>query len=103
MKDGAEHTLEITFGGKTEQFTFISDSRAEFASKLNDFCLSHHNNGMYSAELVELDTDKPANDTSDIKDGDSYRNRIIVNAFFSPQFNNIAIKMVQKISKLNAQ
>ena len=38
------------------------------------------------AELVELDTDLPAVDTRDVKDGDSHRNRIIENALCKKSF-----------------
>ena len=79
MNDGAEHTLKIKLHGviNPNQFTFTAVSRLEFVNKLNAWFLA--NNTDYSAELVELDTDLPATDTSDDKNGDSYRNRIIIN------------------------
>ena len=82
MNDGAEHTLKIKLHGviNPNQFTFTAVSRLEFVNKLNAWFLA--NNTDYSAELVELDTDLPATDTSDDKDVDSYRNRVIVNARF---------------------
>ena len=95
MNDGAEHTLQITLKGKvnSNSFTFTSRSRLEFVNKLNAWFLANDNN--YSAELVELDTDLPAIDTSDVKDGDSYRNRIIVNARFTANsWNTINIEKI---------
>ena len=82
MNDGAEHTLKIKLHGviNPNQFTFTAVSRLEFVNKLNAWFLA--NNTDYSVELVELDTDLPATDTSDDKDVDSYRNRVIVNARF---------------------
>ena len=82
MNDGAEHTLQIKLNNKVNPnpFTFTAESRLEFVNKLNTWFLA--NNTDYSAELVELDTDLPATDTSDDKDVDSYRNRVIVNARF---------------------
>ena len=83
MNDGAEHTLQITLNGKVNSnpFVYTASTRAEFVEKLNTWFLA--NDTTYSVELVELDTDKPAVDTSDVKDEDSYRNRIIVNASFN--------------------
>ena len=83
MNDGAEHTLKITLSGKVNSnlFTFTSRSRLDFVNKLNAWFLANNTN--YSAELVELNTDLPAVDTTDDKDGDSYRNRVIVNARFT--------------------
>ncbi len=80
MNDGVEHTWTIKPDGHSNpnKFIFTSSSRAEFVEQLNTWFLV--NNTKYSAELVELYTDLPATDTSDTKDGDSYRNRIIVNA-----------------------
>ena len=80
MNDGAEHTLKITLNRQvnSNSFTFTSTSRLEFVNKLNAWFLANDTN--YSAELVELNTDLPAVYTSDVKDGDSYRNRIVVNA-----------------------
>ena len=83
MNDGAEHTLKITLN-KVENPTPLvltsadTTSRKAFVDKLNTWFLANNTN--YSAELVELNTDLPATDTSDDKDGDSYRNRIIVNS-----------------------
>ena len=87
MNDGAEHTLQIKLNNKVNPnpFTFTAESRLEFVNKLNTWFLA--NNTDYSAELVELDTDLPATDTSDDKDGDSYRNRVIVNARFTSIWN----------------
>ena len=88
MNDGAEHTLQITLNGKVNSnpFVYTASTRAEFVEKLNTWFLANDTN--YSAELVELDTDKPAVDTSDVKDGDSYRNRIVVNARFTKNNSN---------------
>ena len=87
MNDGAEHTLQIKLNNKVNPnpFTFTAESRLEFVNKLNTWFLA--NNTDYSAELVELDTDLPATDTSDDKDGDSYLNRVIVNARFTSIWN----------------
>ena len=93
MNDGAEHTLKITLNRQVNSnlFTFTSRSRLEFVNKLNAWFLANDKN--YSAELVELNTDLPATDTSDIKDGDSYRNRVIVNARFTKNaWNTINIE-----------
>ena len=95
MNDGAEHTLKITLHStvNSNRFTFTSSSRLEFVNKLNAWFLANDTN--YSAELVELNTDLPATDTSDIKDGDSYRNRVIVNARFTTNsWNTIFIKEI---------
>ena len=72
MNDGAEHTLKIMLNYELNPntFTFTAVSRLEFVNKLNAWFLANDTN--YSAELVELDTDLPATDTSDDKDGDSY-------------------------------
>ena len=88
MNDGAEHTLQITLNGKVNSnpFVYTASTRAEFVEKLNTWFLA--NDTTYSVELVELDTDKPAVDTSDVKDGDSYRNRIVVNARFTKNNSN---------------
>ena len=85
MNDGTEHSLTIKLGYTVNDnpFIYTASTRAEFVEKLNAWLLANDTN--YSAELVELDTDKPTVDTSDTKDGDSYRNRIIVNA--SPTLN----------------
>ena len=93
MNDGVEHTLQITLNRKVNSnlFTFTSTSRLEFVNKLNAWFLANDKN--YSAELVELNTDLPAVDTTDDKDGDSYRNRVIVNARFTKDaWNTINIK-----------
>ena len=93
MNDGAEHTLKITLSGKVNSnlFTFTSRSRLDFVNKLNAWFLANNTN--YSAELVELNTDLPAVDTTDNKDGDSYRNRVIVNARFTKNdWNTINIE-----------
>ena len=94
MNDGAEHTLQITLNGKVNSnpFVYTASTRAEFVEKLNTWFLANNTN--YSAELVELNTDLPAVDTSDIKDGNSYRNRIIVNARFIGSWNTINIKRI---------
>ncbi len=57
-------------------------SRQDFVDALNDW-FTDNNLNYFSSELVELDTDLPASDTSDEKDGDNYRNRIIVNNEFT--------------------
>ena len=87
MNDGAEHTLQIKLNNKVNPnpFTFTAVYRLEFVNKLNAWFLTNDTN--YSAELVELDTDLPATDTNDDKDGDSYRNRVIVNARFTSSWN----------------
>ena len=93
MNDGVEHTLQITLNRKVNSnlFTFTSTSRLEFVNKLNAWFLANDKN--YSAELVELNTDLPAVDTTDDKDGDSYRNRVIVNARFTKDaWNTINIE-----------
>ena len=94
MNDGAKHTLQITLNGKVNSnpFVYTASTRAEFVEKLNTWFLANNTN--YSAELVELNTDLPAVDTSDIKDGNSYRNRIIVNARFIGSWNTINIKRI---------
>ena len=81
MNDGAEHTLNITIKGSIHPNPLIltsvdTTSRQAFVTKLNAWFLA--NDPTYSAEIVELDTDLPASDTSDTKDGNSYRNRVIV-------------------------
>ena len=86
MTDGNEHTLKITLNGVENPTSLVlttadTTSRKAFVNKLNTWFLD--NDTDYSAELVELYTDLPATDTSDTKDGDSYRNRIIVNARFT--------------------
>ena len=83
MNDGKAHYVFITLNGKTYSKTLRltttdTASRQAFVAKLNAWFLA--NDPTYSAELVELDTDLPASDTSDTKDGNSYRNRVIVNA-----------------------
>ena len=82
MNDDAEHSLNITLSGVEDHnpFVYTASTRAEFVEKLNAWLLANNTN--YSVELVELDTDKPAVDTSDVKDGDSYRNRIVVNVSY---------------------
>ena len=86
MNDGAEHTLKITLNGVENPTSLVltsadTTSRKAFVDKLNAWFLANDKN--YSAELVELNTDLPAVDTTDDKDGDSYRNRVIVNARFT--------------------
>ena len=83
MNDGVGHTCTITLNGvvNPKRFLFMASSRAEFVDQLNTWFVE--NDPDYSAELVELNTDLPATNTSDTKDGDSYRNRIIVNALFT--------------------
>ena len=81
MNDGAEHTLRIKLGRSYHSNPLVltaadTASRKAFVDKLNKWFLV--NSADCSAELVELDTDLPAVDTSDVKDGDSYRNRVIV-------------------------
>ena len=81
MNDGAEHTLRIRLGRSYHSNPLVltaadTVSRKAFVDKLNKWFLV--NSPDCSAELVELDTDLPAVDTSDVKDGDSYRNRVIV-------------------------
>ena len=96
MNDGAEHTLKIKLNGVENPTSLVltsadTASRKAFVDKLNAWFLTNDKN--YSAELVELNTDLPATDTSDIKDGDSYRNRVIVNARFTKNaWNTINIK-----------
>ncbi len=84
MNDGVEHSLNITWNGTviSNPFVYTSSSRKEFVDKLNQWFRENNPGGWreLSAELVELDTDLPATDTSDTKDGNSYRNRVIVNA-----------------------
>ena len=95
MNDGAEHTLQITLNGtvNSNPFVYKASTRAEFVEKLNAWFLTNNTN--YSAELVELDTDLPAVDTTDDKDGDSYRNRVIVNARFTKAaWNTINIGVI---------
>lgn len=93
MNDNTEHTLQITLNNKLNPnpFTFKASSRLEFVNQLNNWFKNTAKDNNYSAELVELDTDKPANDTSDEKDGSSYRNRIIVNAKFTSGWNTVGI------------
>ena len=97
MNDGAEHTCTIQINGWSlpNKFVFTASSRAEFVDKLNTWFLG--NSSKYSAELVELDTDLPAIDTSDTKDGDSYRNRIIINARIDDQDRSFPIFTIEEI------
>lgn len=86
MNDGAAHSLIITLNGVSNPNRLLltsadTASRKAFVDKLNEWFLANDRN--YSAELVELNTDLPAVDKSDDKDGDSYRNRVIVNARFT--------------------
>ena len=93
MNDGAEHSLKITLNDveNPNPFVYTASTRAEFVEKLNAWFLANDKN--YSAELVELNTDLPAVDTTDDKDGDSYRNRVIVNARFTENaWNTINIE-----------
>ena len=96
MNDGAEHTLKITLNGVENPTSLVltsadTASRKAFVNKLNAWFLANDKN--YSAELVELNTDLPAVDTTDDKDGDSYRNRVIVNARFTKDaWNTINIE-----------
>lgn len=95
MNDGAEHTLKITLNGVENPTSLVltsadTTSRKAFVDKLNAWFLANDKN--YSAELVELNTDLPAVDTTDDKDGDSYRNRVIVNARFIDAWNTINIE-----------
>ena len=96
MNDGAEHTLKITLNGVENPTSLVltsadTASRKAFVNKLNAWFLANDKN--YSAELVELNTDLPAVDTTDDKDGDSYRNRVIVNARFTESnWNTINIE-----------
>ncbi len=96
MNDGAEHTLKITLNGVENPTSLVltsadTTSRKAFVNKLNAWFLANDKN--YSAELVELNTDLPAVDTTDDKDGDSYRNRVIVNArFTTTAWNTINIE-----------
>ena len=96
MNDGAEHTLKITLNGVENPTSLVLTSadttcRKAFVDKLNAWFLANDKN--YSAELVELNTDLPAVDTTDEKDGDSYRNRVIVNArFTTTAWNTINIE-----------
>lgn len=96
MNDGAEHTLKITLNGVENPTSLVltsadTTSRKAFVDKLNAWFLANDKN--YSAELVELNTDLPAVDTTDDKDGDSYRNRVIVNARFTESnWNTINIE-----------
>ena len=92
MNDGVGHTCTITLNGvvNPKRFLFMASSRAEFVEQLNTWFLD--NDTDYSAELVELDTDLPAADTSDTKDGNRYRNRIIVNARFTSGWKPINIE-----------
>ena len=96
MNDGAEHTLKITLDRVENPTSLVltsadTTSRKAFVDKLNAWFLANDKN--YSAELVELNTDLPAVDTTDDKDGDSYRNRVIVNARFTKNvWNTINIE-----------
>ena len=102
MNDGAEHTLQIKLNNKVNPnpFTFTAESRLEFVNKLNTWFLA--NNTDYSAELVELDTDLPATDTSDDKDGDSYRNRVIVNGSFISFWGEFSMTDVDTNKKITS-
>ena len=82
MNDGIEHTFTITVNGIQNPHKLVSKaiSRSAFVFNLNTWFSSYESN--YRAELVELNTDEPAKDISDIKDGNSYRNRIVINAKF---------------------
>ena len=84
-----DQIVNITINGKVQSpaFSFVDvSSRQNFVDELNkwfrDKAKSDQWFSRYSAELVELDTDLPATDTSDDKDGDSYRNRVIINLPF---------------------
>ena len=102
MNDGVEHTLKIKLKGTVNPnpFTFTAVSRLEFVNKLNAWFLA--NNTDYSAELVELDTDLPATDTSDDKDGDSYRNRVIVNGSFISFWGEFSMTDVDTNKKITS-
>ena len=83
MNDGAEHNLNITIKGSIHPNPLIltsvdTASRQAFVAKLNAWFLA--NDPTYSVELVELDTDLPAVDTSDTENENGYINRIILNA-----------------------
>ncbi len=111
------YVLQITLNNvqNDNKFTFTSAAqnniyaRREFVEQLNDWFLANNTN--YSAELVKLDTDEPANDESDIKDGNSYRNRIIINARFTKntwnhiKFDNFVTKveLINSSKKLNTK
>ena len=84
--DGAAHTLRITLNEGSSYILALTSadttSRKAFVNKLNKFFLEKDKTN-YSAELVALNTDLPALDTTDNKNEGHYRNRVIVNARFT--------------------
>lgn len=92
MNNGNTYSVTISLNDTVNpnSFVFNSSSRNDFVNQLQQWFLA--NATSYSAELVELDTDLPAVDTSDTKDGDNYRNRIIINAVFTESWNNFYIE-----------
>ena len=96
--DGAAHNLGITLDDNFSYPLVLTSadttSRKAFVNKLNKFFLEHRKTN-YSAELVELNTDRPARDTTDNKDEGGYRNRVIVNACFTTTaWNPITISKI---------
>lgn len=91
MNDGATHTLKLVLNDVENPKLLVltekdTTSRKAFVDALNTWFFE--NNINYSAELVELNTDLPAVDTTDQPDkGGHYRNRIIVNARFNIHTN----------------
>ena len=83
--DGTAHTLRITLNEGSSYLLDLTSadttSRKAFVDKLNAWFLANDKN--YSAELVELNTDLPARNTTDNKNEDGYCNRVIVNARFT--------------------
>ena len=103
MNDGVEHSLKIStsYNKAGDTFVFTSNSREEFVSKLNAWFSSKdtNNQNLYSAQLVELDSDKSAVDKSDNKDNEgNYRNRIVVNIKFSEDDGDWAYFNIDKLS-----
>ena len=119
MTDGAEHTLQVPLCGYVIDNPLIltakdTTSRKAFVDKLNNWFLANANNCTikgtnillnFSAELVELNNDLPAVDTTDTKDGNSYRNRIIVNSRFhsSQGWMTFKIEEIGSGTKSNAK
>ena len=107
MNDGAAHSLTVNLNGtaKANKLNLTSAdtvSRAAFVNKLNAWFLANDTN--YSAELVDLNSDIPAVDTSDNKDGNNYRNRIIINAkFITNAHNTVSIEGIGACTKAIAK
>lgn len=84
MNDNVAHEATVTLNGTAvdTKFAWQCSSRKEFVQALNTFLVAN-GAGIYSAELVEVNTDKPAVDDTDAQPSGSYLNRVVVNAKFT--------------------